>query len=122
VGESLDGVTIRGPSLLKTVDPAPSELVGRRIAGVERLGKRIVLEHEGELFSVLHLMIAGRLQWKNRGVGAGGRTVLAAWSFSSGTLVLTEASSKKRASLWIVRGRDALDAHDPGGIDVLEAS
>lgn len=121
VGETLDGVTIRGPSLLKTVDPPVSACVGRRVLAIERIGKRLVFAHEGELFAVLHLMIAGRLHWKKPGAAVA-RSSIASWSFGAGTLVLTEASTRKRASLWIVAGRDALAALDPGGLEILHAS
>jgi len=122
VGSAFESLTIRGPSLLKTVDPPPSLCVGRRITSIERIGKRIVFAFEGEVFSVLHLMIAGRLHWKKPGAATGARNVLGAWSLRDGTLLLTEASAKKRASLWIVAGRDALGEHDPGGLELLGAS
>jgi formamidopyrimidine-DNA glycosylase len=122
VGETLEELSIRGPSLLKTVDPPASACTGRRVRGIERMGKRIVFALEDDLFIVLHLMIAGRLHWKASKPPATARNVLASWTVRSGTLVLTEASPKKRASLWVVSGRDALDAHDPGGLDVVRAS
>jgi formamidopyrimidine-DNA glycosylase len=122
VGRALEALTIRGPSLLKTVDPPPSACIGKRVLGIERLGKRLVFAFEDDLFAVLHLMIAGRLHWKKAGITDRGRTTLASWSFDNGTLVLTEASSKKRATLSIVSGRRALAPHDPGGLDVLETS
>jgi formamidopyrimidine-DNA glycosylase len=121
-GQSLEAITIRGPSLLKTVDPPPSACVGKRVTGIERIGKRIVLAFEDELFQVLHLMIAGRLHWKKAGAGDKGRTTLASWSFPAGTLVLTESSTKKRATLSVVQGRQALAQHDPRGIDVLASN
>jgi formamidopyrimidine-DNA glycosylase len=122
IGRALEGLAIRGPSLLKTVEPSPAECVGRQVTGIERLGKRLVFAFEGELFAVLHLMIAGRLHWKKPGVTDKGRTTLANWTFENGTLVLTEASSKKRATLSIVAGRETLVQHDPGGLDVFLAS
>jgi formamidopyrimidine-DNA glycosylase len=118
-GEVLGGFTIRGPSLLKTVDPPPSALVGRRVLGIETIGKRLVFVFEGELFAVLHLMIAGRLHWKKPEASTAARTILCVWSFAAGTLVLTESSPRKRAGLSIVAGRDALAHHDPGGLDVF---
>ncbi|HEY2775045.1 MAG TPA: DNA-formamidopyrimidine glycosylase family protein [Candidatus Binatia bacterium] len=121
-GQPLDSLSIRGPSLLKTVVPPASTLVGRSVVGVERIGKRLVLAFEDELFAVLHLMIAGRLHWKKKAPAGASRTVLATWSFPDGTLVLTESSPKKRATLSIVAGRDALAAHDPGGLEPLTAS
>lgn len=121
-GRVLRGVSIRGPFLLRTFEPAPDEAVGRGVTGLSRLGKRIVIEFEGELFFVLHLMIAGRLLWKAPGTKATGRIDQAAFAFDEGTLVLTEAGTKKRASLHVVAGRAALAAHDPGGIDPLTCS
>ena len=124
-GETLTGVRIRSPFLLRTVAPPPGEVVGRTVAGVERLGKRIVLGFDGPagecVFFVLHLMVAGRLRWRKRGAGIPGRIGLAALDFPSGTLLLTEASKRKRASLHVVAGREALAAHDPGGLEVLDA-
>jgi formamidopyrimidine-DNA glycosylase len=122
VGRTLEGLSVRGPSLLKTVEPPPTACVGKRVTGIERIGKRLVFAFEDELFAVLHLMIAGRLHWKKPGVTDRGRTTLANWTFENGTLVLTEASSKKRATLSIVSGRSALALHDPGGTDVLAAN
>ena len=118
-GEQLESLSIRGPSLLKTVDPQPRDFEGRRVAGIERIGKRIVLAFEDDLFMVLHLMIAGRLHWKVSRAASPSRTTLATWRFRPGTLSLTEASSKKRASLWLVAGREALGEHDPGGLEVM---
>ena len=120
VGQTLERVRIASPFLLRSWDPPISAAEGRRLAGVRRLGKRIVLELDGELFFVLHLMIAGRLRWKPRGVKVPKRRGLAAFDFPEGSLLLTEASSKKRASLYLVRGEAALAEHDPGGLEVLE--
>jgi len=119
VGQRLEGVRLASPFLLRTVDPPLSELAGRGVIGVSRLGKRIVIELEGEAFLVLHLMIAGRLAWAAPGGRIPARVGLAAFDFASGSLVLTEASKKRRASLHAVRGREALRAHDPGGIEPL---
>jgi formamidopyrimidine-DNA glycosylase len=125
VGEPLERVRLASPFLLRSVEPPLAAAEGRRILGVRRLGKRIVLELEGGLFLVLHLMIAGRLRWRDRGIQGPakvpGRNGLAAFDFPSGTLLLTEAGSKKRASLHVVRGEAGLAAHDPGGLEVLEA-
>ena len=118
-GEVLEGVRIASPFLLRSVDPPVSELTGRTLRSVERLGKRIVLGLDGDLFAVIHLMVAGRLRWKKAGAAVPGRVGLAAFDFPSGTLVFTEASKKKRASLYLVRGRDGLAEHDRGGIDPL---
>lgn len=120
-GRRLEGVELRGISLLRSVDPPLSACAGRRVVGVRRLGKRIVLALEDELFLVIHLMIAGRLHWKSGAVRAGGRNLLATFRFESGTLTLTEASTKKRASLHVVRGEVLLRQHDPGGVEPLEA-
>jgi formamidopyrimidine-DNA glycosylase len=120
-GAVLERVRLVGPSLLHSVDPPISAVEGRRVTGFRRLGKRIVFELEDELFLVLHLMIAGRLRWRERGAKPSRKTGLAAFDFADGSLLLTEASPKKRASLYAVRGEDALAEHDPGGLEVLEA-
>jgi formamidopyrimidine-DNA glycosylase len=106
---------------LRTVDPPLAKVEGKRVLDLRRLGKRIVLGLEAELFLVMHLMIAGRLHWKERGAKLPGRSGLAAFDFLSGTLTLSEAGTKKRASLHFVRGETALVALDPGGLEVLEA-
>jgi len=98
VGRTLGSVRLGSPFLLRSFAPPISEAEGKRVAGVRRLGKRIVLALEGDLFLVLHLMVAGRLHWKTAPVNLRGKTALAALEFDSGTLLLTEASSKKRAS------------------------
>jgi len=121
IGCELERIRIVGPSLLRSVDPPIAEAEGRRVEGVRRIGKRIVFELEGDLFLVVHLMIAGRLRWKKPGAKPGGKLGLAAFDFSRGTLLLTEASSRKRASLHLVRGEAALALHDPGGLEVLES-
>ena len=120
-GQVLQKIDIISPFLLRSVDPPPSELHGLRVVELLRLGKRIVWAFEGECFLVLHLMIAGRLHWKAPDAKVPGKVGLAAFSFPTGTLTLTEAGSKKRASLHIVRGRAALDQHNPGGLEVLTA-
>jgi formamidopyrimidine-DNA glycosylase len=122
VGHVLEEIRVRSPSLLKTVDPPLAEAAGRRVAAVERIGKRIVLSLEGELFLVLHLMIAGRLRWREAGKKPPGKLGQAEFAFAHGSLWLTEAGTKKRASLHLVRGRDALPAFDRGGLDVRGAS
>jgi formamidopyrimidine-DNA glycosylase len=121
VGQTLDRIRLRSPSLLRSVEPSIQEAEGRVVGGVRRLGKRIVLELDPDLFLVLHLMIAGRLRWRERGAGLPGKRGLAAFDFPNGTLLLTEASTKKRASLHLVRGESGLAEHDPGGIEVLDA-
>lgn len=122
VGEVLTGVRIGSPFLLRTVDPPPSELAGKRVVGLRRVGKRIVIELEGGLFIVIHLMVAGRFRWLAAGAKLPGKIGLAAFDFASGSLVLTEAGTKRRASIHLLRGEEALRALDPGGIDVMSAS
>jgi formamidopyrimidine-DNA glycosylase len=122
VGEPLEKIRVLGPALLRSVDPPLSAAEGKRVVGFRRLGKRIVFALEDELFLVLHLMIAGRLRWKPPGTKPSRKVGLATFEFPQGTLVLSEASPKKRATLHLVRGEDALAEHDPGGLEVLEAS
>ena len=122
VGKPLERLRIASPFLLRTADPPVANLVGRVIRDVRRLGKRIVLALEDDCFVVLHLMIAGRLHWKPAGAPIPRRAGLAAFDFPNGTLLLTEAGTKHRASLHILRGAAALAAHDPGGLDVLAAT
>lgn len=121
-GQRLEGLRITGPSLLRSVDPPISEAAGREVLGLRRLGKRIVFALEGDLFLVFHLMIAGRFRWRERGVKPSRKTGLAAFDFPSGTLLVTEASTRKRASLYLVRGEAELALHDPGGLEVIDAS
>ena len=122
VGEVLTGVRIGSPFLLRTVDPPPSELAGKRVVGLRRVGKRIVIELEGGLFVVIHLMVAGRFRWLAAGAKLPGKIGLAAFDFAGGSLVLTEAGTKRRASIHLLRGEEALRALDPGGIDVMTAT
>jgi len=122
VGKPLERLRIASPFLLRTADPPVADLVGRAIRDVRRLGKRIVLVLEDDYFVVLHLMIAGRLNWKPAGAPIPRRAGLAAFDFPNGTVLLTEAGTKHRASLHILRGAAALAAHDPGGLDVLAAT
>jgi formamidopyrimidine-DNA glycosylase len=121
VNAQLQDVRLGHPFLLRTVDPPLSDARGRRVEGVERLGKRIVLHLDGDLFLVVHLMVAGRLQWKPPGTTISKGYGLAAFDFPEGTLLVTEAGKKRRASLHVVRGRDALAELDPGGLEVLQA-
>lgn len=118
-GQTLDGIRLASPFLLRTVSPPMHACLGRRVAELRRLGKRLVFGLDGGLYLVLHLMIAGRLRWKERSAKIPGKIGLAAFDFACGTLLLTEASSKKRAALHVVRGDAALADMDPGGIDVL---
>jgi formamidopyrimidine-DNA glycosylase len=122
LGLPLERVRLASPFLLRSADPPIAAAEGRRVAGVRRLGKRIVLALEGELFLALHLMIAGRLHWKEHGARLPGRVGLAAFDFPAGSLVLTEAGTKRRAALHLVRGEAALAALDRGGIEPLRAS
>ena len=121
VGRRVTGVRLANPFLLRSVDPPLSSIEGRKIVGLRRLGKRIILEAEGELFLVFHLMIAGRFRWKPPRTSIPGKVGLFALDFDEGTLILTEAGSKRRASLHVVRGIDALAQHDRGGLEVMEA-
>ena len=121
IGRPLDGIRIASPFVLRTVSPSPGELRGARVASVERLGKRIIVGVDGDRFIVIHLMIAGRLRWKARGERLPAKVGLAALDFPDGTVVFTEASPKKRASLHIVAGRAALAEFDRGGLDVFAA-
>jgi formamidopyrimidine-DNA glycosylase len=121
VGQTLEKVRLANPFVLRTVEPAPSDLAGKRVLGVRRMGKRIVFALEDDLFLVVHLMIAGRFRWLAAGAKVPGKLGLAALDFANGTLVLTEAGSKRRASIHIVKGAAAVAAHDPGGLEVLEA-
>jgi formamidopyrimidine-DNA glycosylase len=120
VGRRLNGVRLASPFLLRSIDPPLDAVCGRRIVGLQRLGKRIVFEADGELFLVFHLMIAGRFRWKPPNAPIPGKIGLLALDFEHGTLVLTEAGSKRQASLHVVAGRASLTQHDPGGVEVLE--
>jgi formamidopyrimidine-DNA glycosylase len=121
VGEVLHKVRLISPFLLRSVEPPLARAEGRTVRGLRRLGKRLVFDLGEELFLVLHLMIAGRLHWKAPGAKPPGRIGLAAFDFAGGTLLLTEAGTKRRASLHVVRGEGPLAAHQPGGLEVLEA-
>jgi formamidopyrimidine-DNA glycosylase len=124
VGHRLERVKLSSPFVLRSYDPPLDATFGREVRGVRRIGKRIVLDLGDALFIVIHLMIAGRLRWRAKGqkAGIGARIVLATFELDDGYLLFSEAGSKKRASLTVVRGEDALAALDPGGIDPLEAS
>lgn len=122
VDTRLRATRLASPFVLRTVDPPLARFESARVTGVDRLGKRIVFAFDGELFLVVHLMIAGRLRWRPPGAALGGKLTLAAFDFERGTLLLTEAGTKKRASLHAVFGRAALAAHDRGGLEVPGAS
>src|SRR4051794_3554997 len=121
VGEPIECVRLASPFLLRTVKPPLASVEGRKVSELRRIGKRIAIGVEGDLWLVLHLMIAGRLHWRALGAKLGGRQNLAAFDFPNGSLVLTEAGAKRRASLYVVEGQDTLRAMDPGGIDVFTA-
>jgi formamidopyrimidine-DNA glycosylase len=120
-GATLRRVRLLNPFLLRTALPPIGEAEGRRVAGVERLGKRVVIVLDGGLFLVIHLMIAGRLRWLEEGAKPPGKIALALFEFDVGCLALTEAGSQRRASLHLLADRAALQAMDPGGIDVLSS-
>ena len=122
VGRAVAGVRLASPFLVRTVDPPIAALHGRVIREVRRLGKRVVFAFDDDLFAVLHLMIAGRLRWREPGAAIPGKLGLAAFDFTEGTLLVTEAGSRKQASLHLVRGDAALAAMDPGGADVFSMS
>ena len=122
LGKKLRNVTLKSPFVLRTAVPPLDALFGRTVTSVERIGKRIVLGFDGDYFLVVHLMIAGRLQWTPEGGKAPSKITLALFDFESGILALTEAGTRKRASLHVVQGRGALAVHDPGGIDVMTAT
>jgi len=119
---SLEDIRISNPFLLRSVDPPLEHAYGRKVTGLSRIGKRIAIGLEGEYWLILHLMLAGRLKWHEEKATIRGRNQLAAFDFSSGSLLLTEAGSKKRASLFLVKGFEQLQQHDPGGIEPLEIS
>ena len=120
VGQTLQQVRLKSPFVLRTVVPPLDDVVGKRVVAVRRIGKRIALVLEDELFVVLHLMIAGRLRWIEAGGKAPG-TTLATFQFANGTLAFTEAGTRKRASIHVVRGKDAIAVFDMGGLEVLDA-
>jgi len=120
--KTLENIRIASPFVLRSVDPAPSALLGKMVRAIRRLGKQIVFVFDDEHFLVIHLMIAGRLQWRERHASLTGKIGLAAFDFDSGTLILTEAGSKKRASLHIVRGEKTLKTFDRQALEVLESS
>src|SRR5688500_1574001 len=120
VGHEARAVRLASPFLLRSIDPPLAAIEGRRIVDLHRLGKRIAMEAEGELFLVFHLMIAGRFRWKDPGARIPGKVGLFALDFNHGTLILTEAGTKRQASLHVVSGREALARHNPGGLEVLD--
>jgi formamidopyrimidine-DNA glycosylase len=121
-GDTLRRVRVTSPFLLRTAVPPIASAEGKKVVGIERLGKRVVIALEGDLFLVIHLMIAGRLHWHAALGKPPAKTALATFEFNGGTLALTEAGTQRRASLHLVSGRDALQAMDPGGIDVMHCT
>ncbi len=121
MGQPLERVRLGSPFVLRSVEPPLSSTFGRKLIALRRLGKRIIFELEGELFIVIHLMIAGRLQWKAAGARLPGRVGLAAFDFPTGTLILTEVSTKKRASIHVTAGESGLRTFDRGGLDPMKA-
>jgi formamidopyrimidine-DNA glycosylase len=122
LNQPIQKIRIGSPFVLRSFDPPINAAEGKKVRGLRRLGKRIVFELEDELFVVVHLMIAGRFHWKPKGAKIARKYGQAAFDFPNGTLLLTEAGTKKRASLHLVRGEAALREHDPGGLEVLDAS
>jgi len=122
VGQPLEHIRLGSPFLLRTVQPPPNAAEGKVVHSLRRIGKRIAIGVEDDIWLVLHLMIAGRLHWRTRGAKLGGRQNLAAFDFPNGSLVLTEAGSKHRASLHLIHSEEALRSVDPGGIEVLSST
>jgi formamidopyrimidine-DNA glycosylase len=121
LNEPIRRIRIGSPFIVRSFDPPIAEAQGKRVSGLRRLGKRIVLELDGDLFLIFHLMIAGRLHWKPLGAKLARKYGLAAFDFPRGTLLMTEAGTKKRASLYLVCGEEAVREHDPKGLEVFEA-
>lgn len=121
VAQPLERIRLASAFLLRTAEPPISDAEGRTVRELRRIGKRIAIGLDGELWLVLHLMIAGRLHWRARDAKLGGRNNLAAFDFPNGSLVLTEAGAKRRASLHVIQGADGLDAIDPGGLEVFDS-
>ena len=119
VGQPIQQIRLASPFLLRTAEPSITEAEGRAVRELRRIGKRIAIGVEGDLWLVLHLMIAGRLHWRQPGAKLAGRQSLAAFDFPNGSLVLTEAGTKHRASLHVLRGEEGLQSIDPGGIDIF---
>jgi formamidopyrimidine-DNA glycosylase len=122
VGQPLERARVQSPFLVRTFDPPLFSVETKTVRGLRRLGKRVVWELDDGVFMVFHLMIAGRFRWRDRGVKVPARNGLAAFDFPTGSLLMTEASSKKRASLYVVLGERGLAEHDPGGLEVLDSS
>jgi len=122
VGHTLEKLRLASPFLVRSFDPPIDQVNGRKVVALRRLGKRLVWQLDGDLFLIIHLMIAGRFKWADRGAKVPGKVGLAAFDFDNGTLIFTEAGSQRRASLYLVRGEADVESHDPGGLEVLTSS
>ncbi len=122
VGQPLEGVRIANPFVIRTIEPSPTRVAGRSVHDVRRMGKRIVLALDDDLFVVLHLMIAGRLRWRERGAPIPGKIGLAGFDFPAGTIILTEAGSRRQASIHLLHGTAAVEAMNPGGLEIAGAT
>lgn len=122
VGHSLERLRLASPAVLRTYDPPFNAVEGKIVRGLRRIGKRIVFELDEDLFVVIHLMIAGRLQWKEGRAAIPKKVGLAAFEFDTGTLILTEQGTKRRAGIWVLQGEDSLLAENRGGVEPLQAS
>ena len=121
LGQCIERIRVANPFVIRTIAPGPGDLAGHRVQHLQRLGKRLVFGLDSELFVIVHLMIAGRFRWRDRGAALPGKLGLAAFDFPTGTLLLTEAGSRRQASIHIVQGHEAVAAFDPGGLEVLDA-
>lgn len=122
VGHTLERIRIASPFLVRSVDPPIDQAFDKKVIALRRLGKRLIWQLDSDLFLIIHLMIAGRFKWADRGAKVPGKVGLAAFDFDHGTLILTEAGSQRRASLYLVKGEKAVTEHDPGGLEVLTSS
>lgn len=121
-GQAVSDVRVRSPFVLRTYDPCIETVIGKKVVRLSRRGKRIVWEFDGGPFLIVHPMIVGRFHWKKRGYAARGKNDLIAFDFETGTMVLTETAKKKRVGVWIVTNLEEVDAHDPGGLDLSNAT
>jgi formamidopyrimidine-DNA glycosylase len=122
INQPLERLRIGNPFIVRTIEPAVSAIEGRRVVGLRRIGKRIVLAMDGDYFVVIHLMVAGRLRWRDRGTAIPGKVGLAAFDFPTGTAILTEQGAKRQASIHLIAGAATLASLDPGGLEVLEST
>ena len=121
VGQPLERIRIGNPFIIRTIEPSPESFQGKRVTALRRMGKRVVFAFDDDLYIVVHLMIAGRFRWRDRGAAIPGKVGMAAFDFPSGTLLLTEAGAKRQASIHLVRGAAGLKEFERGGLEVLEA-